>query len=85
VTFRTARSRVTGDKTLRLLTVHIVDNGKPLYIPAKPWRLIVGIKSGAPSEAGAPSTDRKRLERQGCQNVRRLITTARRKLHQTPV
>jgi hypothetical protein len=27
---------VTGDKTLRLLTVHIVDKGKPLYIPAKP-------------------------------------------------
>jgi hypothetical protein len=29
---------VTGDKTLKLLTVHIVDKGKPLYIPAKPWR-----------------------------------------------
>jgi quercetin dioxygenase-like cupin family protein len=27
---------VTGDKTLKLLTVHIVDKGKPLYIPAKP-------------------------------------------------
>jgi hypothetical protein len=25
------------------------------------------------------------IERQGCQNVRRLISTARRKLHQTPV
>ena len=27
---------VTGDKTLKLLTVHIVDKGKPLYIPVKP-------------------------------------------------
>ena len=27
---------LTGDKTLKLLTVHIVDKGKPLYIPAKP-------------------------------------------------
>jgi hypothetical protein len=27
---------VTGDKTLKLVTVHIVDKGKPLYIPAKP-------------------------------------------------
>jgi quercetin dioxygenase-like cupin family protein len=27
---------VTGDKTLKLLTVHVVDKGKPLYIPAKP-------------------------------------------------
>ena len=26
---------VTGDKTVKLLTVHIVDKGKPLYIPAK--------------------------------------------------
>jgi quercetin dioxygenase-like cupin family protein len=26
---------VTGDKTIKLLTVHIVDKGKPLYIPAK--------------------------------------------------
>jgi quercetin dioxygenase-like cupin family protein len=25
---------VTGDKTLKLLTVHVVDKGKPLYIPA---------------------------------------------------
>jgi quercetin dioxygenase-like cupin family protein len=27
---------ITGDKTLKLLTVHIVDKGKPLYIPVKP-------------------------------------------------
>jgi hypothetical protein len=27
---------VTGDKTLKLLTVHIVDKGKPLYVPVKP-------------------------------------------------
>ena len=27
---------VTGDKTLKLLAVHVVDKGKPLYIPAKP-------------------------------------------------
>jgi quercetin dioxygenase-like cupin family protein len=26
---------VTGDKTLKLLTVHVVDKDKPLYIPAK--------------------------------------------------
>jgi quercetin dioxygenase-like cupin family protein len=27
---------VTGDKTIKLLTVHVVDKGKPLYIPVKP-------------------------------------------------
>jgi quercetin dioxygenase-like cupin family protein len=26
---------VTGDKTLKLLTVHIVDKGKPMMVPAK--------------------------------------------------
>ena len=27
--------KVTGDKTLKLLTVHIVDKGKPMMIPVK--------------------------------------------------
>ena len=27
--------KVVGDKTLKLLTVHVVDKGKPLYEPAK--------------------------------------------------
>ena len=27
--------KVTGDKTLKLLTVHIVDKGKPMYAPVK--------------------------------------------------
>lgn len=28
--------KITGDKTLKLLTVHIVDKGKPLMSPVKP-------------------------------------------------
>lgn len=28
--------KVTGDKTLKLLTVHIVDKGKPMTTPVKP-------------------------------------------------
>ena len=28
--------KVTGDKTLKLLTVHIVDKGKPMFVPVKP-------------------------------------------------
>jgi quercetin dioxygenase-like cupin family protein len=28
--------KVTGDKTLKLLTVHIVDKGKPMMNPVKP-------------------------------------------------
>jgi quercetin dioxygenase-like cupin family protein len=28
--------KVTGDKALKLLTVHIVDKGKPMYMPVKP-------------------------------------------------
>jgi hypothetical protein len=27
--------KVTGDKTLKLLTVHIVDKGKPMTVPVK--------------------------------------------------
>jgi hypothetical protein len=27
--------KVVGDKTIKLLTVHIVDKGKPLYDPVK--------------------------------------------------
>jgi quercetin dioxygenase-like cupin family protein len=27
--------KVTGDKTLKLLTVHIVDKGKPMFVPVK--------------------------------------------------
>jgi hypothetical protein len=27
--------KVTGDKTLKLLTVHIVDKGKPMMVPVK--------------------------------------------------
>ena len=27
--------KVTGDKTLKLLTVHVVDKGKPMSEPAK--------------------------------------------------
>jgi hypothetical protein len=71
---------VTGDKTLKLLTVHIVDKGKPLYIPAKPWRP-ENRRDNRPQQGRSPGP----VERQGCQNVRRLITTARRKLHQMPV
>jgi len=28
--------KVTGDKPLKLLTVHIVDKGKPMFVPVKP-------------------------------------------------
>jgi hypothetical protein len=28
-------AKIVGDKTVKLLTVHIVDKGKPLYEPAK--------------------------------------------------
>ena len=28
--------KVTGDKQLKLLTVHIVDKGKPMFVPVKP-------------------------------------------------
>ena len=28
--------KVTGDKTLKLLTVHIVDKGKPMTVPVNP-------------------------------------------------
>jgi hypothetical protein len=28
--------KVIGDKTLKLLTVHIIDKGKPMFTPVKP-------------------------------------------------